>query len=87
MILPGKHLKPDRALLTVGADLLNLLSLPLGVSETWERYRRVRSEQGQPEISFDWFCLAATLLFSIGAVDLDEAGRLKRGDHDPHAAE
>jgi hypothetical protein len=42
MILPGKHLRQDRALLTVGAEILIHLDEPRTVSELWERVRQAR---------------------------------------------
>jgi hypothetical protein len=37
MILPGKHLRGDIALLGVGGEVLAQLSEPKTVSELWER--------------------------------------------------
>ncbi len=37
MILPGKHLRGDKALLGVGGEVLAQLSEPKTVSELWER--------------------------------------------------
>jgi hypothetical protein len=70
MILPGKHLRQDRALLSVGAEILGHLDDPRTVSELWERVaagRRV-SHSTAP-LSFDWFILALNLLFAISALD------------------
>ncbi|TXN72554.1 ABC-three component system middle component 6 [Methylobacterium sp. WL6] len=71
MILPGKHLRPDRALLSVGGDILSVLSAPAPVSEIWERVlaERATRENASP-LPFDWFVLAMSLLYAIKAVDL-----------------
>ena len=39
MILPSKHLSQDRALLTVGARILQKLSQPKTVSALWEELK------------------------------------------------
>ena len=69
MILPGKHLQQDRALLGVGAEILGHLDEERTVSELWERVRSARGQSTTP-LSFDWFVLALTFLYAIAAVDL-----------------
>lgn len=64
MILPGKHLKPDRCLLGVGAALLELLHEERTVSGLWDAYRK------RGAVTFDWFILALDLLFALGAVEM-----------------
>ena len=72
MILPTKHIRPDRALLAVGGDLLISLREPMTVSRLWDEVRSKRGEMGEfAPISYDWFVLALDLLFMIGAVELD----------------
>jgi hypothetical protein len=72
MILPSKHLAPERALLTIGASVLNDLGEPKTVSRLWADMRATR-----PAERYDWFVLALDLLFILGAVDHDH-GRLRR---------
>jgi hypothetical protein len=73
MILPGKHLRQDRALLTVGAEVLAHLDEPRSVSELWERVRLTRaSTPALAPLSFDWFILSLNLLYAIRAVDLGD---------------
>jgi hypothetical protein len=69
MILPGKHLQQDRALLGVGAEILDHLKEERTVSELWEQVRLARGNAATP-LSFDWFVLALTFLYTITAVDL-----------------
>jgi hypothetical protein len=72
MILPTKHIRPDRALLAVGGDLLVSLREPMTVSRLWDGIRSKRGDPGEPApINYDWFVLALDLLFMIGAVELD----------------
>ena len=71
MILPGKHLNFDRALLTIGSEILAVMGETSTVSELWECVRALRSrrESASP-LPFDWFILALSLLYAIGAIDL-----------------
>lgn len=72
MILPTKHVRPDRALLAVGGDLLVCLREPATVSRLWDDFRLKRGNCGESApINYDWFVLALDLLFMIGAVELD----------------
>lgn len=67
MILPNKHLPLNRSLLAVGGEILQILGdRPRSVSTTWEQVR-LRSTM----TSFEQFTLAATFLFTIGALTLD----------------
>jgi hypothetical protein len=69
LILPGKHLLQDRALLGVGAEILGHLDEERTISELWERVRSARGPAATP-LSFDWFVLALTFLYSVAAIDL-----------------
>lgn len=72
MILPTKHIRPDRALLAIGGDLLLSLREPVTVSRLWDDIRSKRGQPGEPApINYDWFVLALDLLFMLGAVQLD----------------
>lgn len=79
MILPSKHLSQDRALLTVGARILQKLSQPKTVSALWEELPR-KSESTRNVVlplSYDGFVLALDLLFLVGSVEIRE-GLLSR---------
>lgn len=72
MILPGKHLKPDRALLSVGGEILAVMGAEATVSMVWDDVRAHRAKRaGSSPLPFDWFLLALSLLFAIGAIDLN----------------
>ncbi len=79
MILPSKHLSQDRALLTVGAHILQKLSHPRTVSMLWEELTNKSETTRNVELplSYDGFVLALDLLFIIGVVELKE-GLLSR---------
>ena len=72
MILPTKHLRPDRTLLGIGADILAGLTDPMTVSGLWDYMRLRRSaSNAQAVIDYRWFVLALDFLHMIGAIDVD----------------
>lgn len=80
MILPSKHLSPERALLSVGGHILTCLSRPKTVSAVWEELNRPNKSltAGCPrKISYDWFLLALDLLYALGAISF-KSGLLAR---------
>jgi len=76
MILPTKGLTVDRALLSVGAEVLRRLDRPKTVSRLWEQIRQ-RQNSLLEALPYDWFLLALDLLYLCGAVDFED-GRLIR---------
>ena len=68
MILPGKHLKVDRSLLGIGGDILSAMGQESTVSELWERVRDRKQRLGS-SMSFDWFILGLSFLYTIKAID------------------
>lgn len=75
MILPTKGISPQRALVTIGAQCLEVLILPRSVNSAFEALKQLRSSRNLREpISFDWFSLALGMLYSLGAVELSEEG-------------
>lgn len=77
MILPTKHIRLDRSLLGLGADLLRLLNEERTVSSLWDAVTKRRQQVGAPNVSFDWFVLAIDFLYAAGAVELLD-GRVRR---------
>lgn len=79
MILPSKHLPQDRALLTVGANILTFLTRPKTVSALWEELNKHNSSvAAMPRrITYDWFLLALDLLYTLGTIEL-ESGLVTR---------
>ncbi|KVU74709.1 hypothetical protein WK73_15100 [Burkholderia ubonensis] len=70
MILPTKYLSHDRALVTVGGEILKHLEEPRSVSALWDCIREARAYNAtETLISFDWFVLALNLLYAISAID------------------
>ena len=78
MILPTKRLGVERAMLTVGAEILALLTEPKTVSRLWDELGRVMSERSSTRIvNYDWFVLTLDLLYMLGALEMDH-GRIRR---------
>ena len=80
MLLPTKGIPPEKALLTVGARSLALMVEPTPVSSLWQAYQREHSGDRKlaAEITFDWFALSLSVLFSIGLLEATEDGLLRR---------
>lgn len=74
MILPTKHMPLERALLTVGSQILKQLDRQKTVSALWEKIIAEYSDaqNGNPGISYDWFVLALDLLYAIEAIEIND---------------
>ncbi len=78
MILPTKHLGPERAILTVGAEVLKLLTEPKTVSRLWDELKRVMNERSSTrKVNYNWFVLTLDFLYMLGAIEMDQ-GRIRR---------
>jgi hypothetical protein len=78
MILPTKRLGVERAMLTVGAEILELLTEPKTISRLWDELDRAKSERSSIRIvNYDWFVLTLDLLYMLGALEMDH-GRIRR---------
>jgi len=79
MLLPTKGLSSERALLTVGSEILVHLGGPMSVSTLWETFNRreLASAQGT-RVTFDWFSLALAALYALKLIDVTERGYLRR---------
>jgi hypothetical protein len=71
MITPTKGIAPDRALLSVGEQVVQQLDQPATVSQAWRKLCDWRTEQGlQAPVSFGWVVLALDVLHAMGVVEL-----------------
>jgi hypothetical protein len=77
MILPTKGVPPRQALISVGGEVLRVLSEPKTISRLWDDLRE-RREQGV-EVTFDWFILSLDMLFLLGIVEIDR-GRVRKAE-------
>ena len=79
MILPTKGVTADRALLTLAGQLFVDLAEPATVSRLWTDVRKESARSnGSAAIGFDWFVLAVDLAFTMGVIEFDEDGLLRR---------
>jgi hypothetical protein len=62
----------EKALLTVGAELLKHLDHPKTVSSVWQDMRYAGS------VSYDWFILAIDLLYAIDAIEILDGLLMRR---------
>ena len=72
MILPSKHLSQDRALLSIGAKILQYLQMPKTVSAIWEELSKTTCRTTMPTIGYNSFILSLDLLYSINAIEMED---------------
>lgn len=78
MILPTKHLSPERSLLAIGAEVVSILNEPKTISRVWEELVKTRSgPKGRALVPYGWFVLSLDLLFILGAIEC-HAGHVAR---------
>lgn len=77
MILPTKHLKTEASLIYVGGVIQSKVSdVPLTIDQLWHSVKQEYQKRILDyEITYDWFILALSLLFTIGIVLLAD-GRI-----------
>ena len=67
MILPTKGITSKKALLSIGALILDDLDESKTVSRLWSNMRN--REDASPDLTFDWFVLALDLLHIMGTIE------------------
>lgn len=78
MILPTKRLSPERAMLTIGGEILRLLTEPKTVSRLWDELGIILGERSSTRMaSYDWFILTLDLLYMLGSIEMDH-GKIRR---------
>jgi len=81
MILPSKHLSQERALLTVGGQILQHLRQPKTVSSLWKELT-LRAEylpHSISPLSYDGFVLALDLLYLIDTIEMEDGLLTRKG--------
>lgn len=72
MITPTKGITPQRALLTVGAQISLILTEPMTVSQAWTALKAWRARhENDAVLPFSWFVLALDTLYALGTVDYE----------------
>lgn len=78
MILPTKHLSPDRAIISVASELFQLIGNRSTVSSVWNEVQNQCKVSGrQSDVPYDWFILSLDFLFIVGAIE-ENNGKLAR---------
>lgn len=81
LLLPTKGVSPERALLTIGSEILENLRNPMSISALWESFNDSHSrDNGTTRITFDWFSLAVSTLYAIKLIEETDAGYIKRAN-------
>lgn len=78
MITPTKGVHPNKALLTISGQLIDILDEPMTVSKLWTSVQDRKLMDGESTIGFDWFVLSLDLIKILGLVDLGTDGYLTR---------
>lgn len=78
MLLPTKGISTDRAMITIGANLLQQLEISTSVTDLWENYNQKFTTTRKKQITFDWFSLTLAFLFSLNLIEWSESGHLRR---------
>lgn len=77
MILPSKHIKLSESFIGLSGFLLKLLKEPITIDDLWVKFQKVNNTALYPAYhSFDNVVLGLNLLFSMGAIDIDEQGKI-----------
>lgn len=78
MILPTKHLSPDRAIITIASEIFELIHNHATASSVWnELQKNHKACVRQGEVPYDWYILSLDFLFLIGAIE-ENNGKLIR---------
>lgn len=78
VITPTKGIAPQRALLTVGAQISLILTEPMTVNQAWTALKTWRTRHANDAmLSFSWFVLALDTLYALGAIRYED-GMLDR---------
>lgn len=73
VITPTKGIAPQRALLTVGAQISIILTEPMTVSQAWVALKSWRTRhENDAVLPFSWFVLALDALYALGAIHYED---------------
>jgi len=77
MILPTKHLRSETSLIYIGGIITSIISSsPHTVDQLWYKVKAEYFKRAlDGEITYDWFVLALSMLYTIGAASIRD-GRI-----------
>jgi hypothetical protein len=78
MILPSKHIRFSESLLGLGGILLSFIKEPKTIDEIWYKYSEINNTKKvfPAYHNFDNVVLALNYLFVIGAISIDNKGKI-----------
>jgi hypothetical protein len=72
MITPTKGIAPQRALLTIAAQISLTLTEPMTVSQAWSALKSWRAKNANnAALAFSWFVLALDVLYALDALRIE----------------
>jgi len=78
MILPTKHLSPERSIISVSSEVFELIGRRSTVSSIWTSLQeKHKSSLRVGDVPYDWFILALDFLYIVGAIE-EEQGLIKK---------
>lgn len=78
MIFPTKHLPIKRALISISAEVYELIGDKSTTSSIWEEYSKMLSKSLRTaDVSYDWFILSIDLLYLLKMIEFRD-GFIKR---------
>ncbi|CEI28285.1 Putative uncharacterized protein [Propionibacterium freudenreichii] len=73
MITPTKGISPQRALLTVSAQISMILTEPMTVSQAWTSLKTWRVRHSNDAVlPYSWFVLALDVLYALGTIHYED---------------
>ncbi|SJM59938.1 ABC-three component system middle component 6 [Agrococcus casei] len=79
MITPTKGIAPQRALLTIGAQISLILTEPMTVSQAWVGLKTWRARHANDAVlPFSWFVLALDTLFALGTIHYEDGSLYRK---------
>ncbi len=72
MLTPTKGISPQRALLSVSAQISIILTEPMTVSQAWHALKVWRAKNAnEAALSFSWFVLALDVLYALNVLEFE----------------
>lgn len=81
MLLPDKHIKLSESILGLGSLVLQNLTTPKAIDLLWKEVQKGYASKNFPSYhSFENLILAVDFLFSIGVIETNRYGKIKKCD-------
>lgn len=81
MLLPDKHIKLSESILGLGSFVLQNLTFPKQIDLLWKDLQKGYTSKDFPSYhSFENLVLAIDFLYSIGVIEVNRQGKIKKCD-------